>query len=125
MDRNQVMRWVDGYLTAWRDEDAGGVERLFTEDAQYRASPYEEPEVGHQAIKAFWLDDAGEVFTAAAEPFAVDGQQAVVRVEVRYGEPVRQEYRDLWLLKFAEDGRVCDFEEWAYWPGKPYTASEE
>jgi hypothetical protein len=125
MDRNQVMRWVDGYITAWRDEDAGGVERLFTEDAHYRASPYEEPEVGHQAIKAFWLDDAGEVFTAAAEPFAVDGQQAVVRVEVRYGEPVRQEYRDLWLLKFAEDGRVCDFEEWAYWPGKPYTASEE
>ena len=125
MDRNQVMRWVDGYITAWRDEDVGGVERLFTEDAQYRASPCEEPEVGHQAIKAVWLDDAGEVFTAAAEPFAVDGQQAVVRVEVRYGEPVRQEYRDLWLLKFAEDGRVCDFEEWAYWPGKPYTASEE
>jgi len=125
MDRNQVMRWVDGYITAWRDEDADGVERLFTEDAKYRASPYEEPEVGHQAIKAFWLDDAGEVFTAAAEPFAVDGQQAVVRVEVRYGEPVRQQYRDLWLLKFAEDGRVCDFEEWAYWPGKPYTAGEE
>jgi len=125
MDRNQVMRWVDGYITAWRDEDAGGIERLFTEDARYRASPYEEPEVGYQAIEAFWLGDAGEVFTAAAEPFAVDGQQAVVRVEVRYGEPVRQEYRDLWLLKFAEDGRVCDFEEWAYWPGKPYTASEE
>ncbi|HEY6812123.1 MAG TPA: nuclear transport factor 2 family protein [Propionibacteriaceae bacterium] len=125
MDRNEVMRWVDGYLAAWRDEDLGGVERLFTEDAQYRASPYEESEVGHQAIKAFWLDDAGEVFIAVAEPFAVDGQQAVVRVEVRYGEPVRQEYQDLWLLKFADDGRVCDFEEWAYWPGKPYTASEK
>ena len=125
MDRNQVMRWVDGYIAAWRDEDLGGVERLFTEDAQYRASPYEESEVGHQAIKAFWLDDAGEVFIAVAEPFAVDGQQAVVRVEVRYGEPVRQEYQDLWLLKFADDGRVCDFEEWAYWPGKPYTASEK
>jgi hypothetical protein len=125
MDRNQVMRWVDGYIAAWRDEDLGGVERLFTEDAQYRASPYEECEVGHQAIKAFWLDDAGEVFIAVAEPFAVDGQQAVVRVEVRYGEPVRQEYQDLWLLKFADDGRVCDFEEWAYWPGKPYTASEK
>ena len=75
MDRNQVMRWVDGYITAWRDEDAGGIERLFTEDARYRASPYEEPEVGHQAIEAFWLGDAGEVFTAAAEPFAVDGSR--------------------------------------------------
>jgi len=125
MDRDQVMRWVDGYVDAWRNEDVGGVERLFTEDAQYRTSPYEEAKVGHDAIKTFWLADAGEVFTAVAEPFAVEGQQAAVRVEVRYGEPVHQEYRDLWLLKFANDGRVRDFEEWPYWPGRPYTASEE
>jgi hypothetical protein len=46
----------------------------------------------------------------------------VVRVEVRYGEPVRQEYLDLWVLRFDEDGRVEDFEEWAYWPDKPYAA---
>ena len=32
-----------------------------------------------------------------------------------------QEYRDLWVLRFAEDGRVEHFEEWAYWPDKPYT----
>jgi hypothetical protein len=57
--------------------------------------PYEEPKIGHEGIKAFWLDDAGEVFSAVAEPFAVEGKQAVVRIEVRYGEPVQQEYRDL------------------------------
>jgi ketosteroid isomerase-like protein len=119
------MRWVDGYIDAWRAEDAGGVERLFTEDARYRRSPYEESEVGHDAIKAFWLDDAGEVFTAIAEPIAVEGRQAVVRVEVRYGQPIDQEYRDLWVLEFAADGRVRDFEEWAYWPSKPYSASQE
>jgi len=57
-----------------------------------------------------------------AEPVAVEGDAAVVRVEVRYGEPVSQEYRDLWLLRFADDSRVSEFEEWAYWPGKSYTA---
>jgi hypothetical protein len=41
-------------------------------------------------------------------------------VEVRYGDPVSQEYRDLSVLRFADDGRVEDFEEWAYWPDKPY-----
>jgi hypothetical protein len=30
---------------------------------------------------------------------------------VRYGQSVKQEYRDLWLLEFADDGRVRDFEE--------------
>lgn len=119
------MRWVDGYIAAWRGEDVDAVERLFTEDVRYRKSPYEQSEVGHDAIKAFWLDDAGEVFTAVSEPLAVEGRRAVVRLEVRYRDPVEQEYRDLWVLEFADDGRVRDFEEWAYWPGKPYTASEE
>ena len=38
--------------------------------------------------------------------------------------PVTQEYRDLWILRFAPDGRVEDFEEWAFWPDKPYTAGQ-
>jgi SnoaL-like domain len=124
MDRDGVMRWVAGYERAWRAADPAGVAELFTEDARYRRSPYSGSEVGLAAIRAFWTEDAGEVFTVRAEPVAVEGRDAVVRLEVRYGDPVRQEYRDLWVLRFAEDGRVEDFEEWAYWPGKPYTASE-
>ncbi len=56
------------------------------------------------------------------EVVAVDGPTAVARVLVRYLAPKEQEYTDLWLLRFAADGRVEDFEEWAYWPGKPYSA---
>ena len=122
MDREQVMRWVAGYERAWREGDLGAVATLFTEDAHYRRSPYEKSEVGHAAIRAFWLADDGQPFTMSADPVAVDGRHAVVRLEVRYGEPDHQEYRDLWVLRFAPDGRVEDFEEWAYWPGKPYSA---
>jgi hypothetical protein len=124
MDHDEVMRWVASYERAWREGDLAGVEQLFTHDAHYRPSPYDEPEVGHDAIKAFWLDDEDEVFTVRAEPVAVEDRQAVVRVEVRYGDPVRQEYRDLWVLRFADDGRVDDFEEWAYWPGRPHVAAD-
>jgi ketosteroid isomerase-like protein len=123
VDRDEVMRWVAGYERAWRDGDVGAVAELFTEEAHYRPSPYDEAEVGHAAIRALWLDDEGQTFTVRAEPVAVEGRDAVVRVEVRYGDPVRQEYRDLWVLRFAADGRVEDFEEWAYWPGKPYSAN--
>ncbi len=122
MDRVSVMEWVKGYEKAWRDGDPDAVERLFTEDARYRRSPYERSEVGHAAIRAFWLEDDGQQFTMSAHPIAVENHDAVVRLEVRYGEPVHREYRDLWVLRFADDGRVEDFEEWAYWPGKPYTA---
>ena len=119
------MRWVGDYERVWRDGDVAAVESLFTPEAHYRASPYEPAKVGLDEIRAFWLDDEdGDVFTMQAEPVAVEGPNAVVRVEVRYGEPLRQEYRDLWVLRFAADGRVQDFEEWAYWPGKPYAVSD-
>ncbi len=122
MDRARVMEWVQGYERAWRDSDTDAVGRLFTEDARYRRSPYEESEVGHAAIRAFWAEDEGQSFTVSAEPIAVEGRDAVVRLQVHYGAPAGQEYRDLWVLRFAADGRVEDFEEWPYWPGRPYTA---
>ena len=122
MDRDEVMRWVAGYERAWREGDRDAVRTLFTEDARYRPSPYDESRVGHAAIEAFWLDDEGQSFTVDASPVAVEGRSAVVRLEVGYGDPVRQEYRDLWVLRFADDGRVEDFEEWAYWPGRPFSA---
>ncbi len=125
MNADDVMRWVAEYERAWREGDLGAVEQLFTEDAHYRPSPYEESEIGHDAIKAFWLDDEGTEFTVDAAPVAVEGRHAVVRLEVHYGDPVHQEYRDLWLLRFADDGRVEDFEEWAYWPGKAHSAAAE
>ena len=61
-----------------------------------------------------------------AEPVRrdVEGDVAVVRLEVRYLEPREQEYGDLWVLRFAADGRVADFEEWASWPGQPWVAPE-
>ncbi len=125
MGRDEVMRWVAKYEQAWRAGDLAGVEQLFTDAANYRPSPYADSEIGHDAIKAFWRDDEDQVFTVRAEPIAVEDRQAVVRVEVQYGDPVHQEYRDLWVLRFAADGRVDDFEEWAYWPDKPYFAADE
>jgi ketosteroid isomerase-like protein len=125
MDTDEVMRWVAAYERAWRAGDLDAVGELFTEDAHYRTSPYEPAKVGHAAIRGFWLEDEGETFTVRAEPVAVQDRNAVVRLEVRYGDPLRQEYRDLWVMRFGADGRVEDFEEWAYWPGKPYTAAAE
>jgi ketosteroid isomerase-like protein len=123
VDHGEVSRWVGRYERAWREGDVDAVSSLFTEDAVYRQSPYEVPKVGQDAIKAFWLDDAGRTFSMDADVIAAEGHVAVVRVNVRYATPVEQEYRDLWLLRFASDGRVADFEEWAYWPGKPYSAT--
>ena len=45
---------------------------------------------------------------------AVDGNTAVVRVEVAYEGDAQ--WRDLWVLRFAPDGRSAAFEEWPFSP---------
>jgi uncharacterized protein (TIGR02246 family) len=125
IDRAAVSRWVAGYETAWRATGTEGLASLFTEDATYLQSPYEKPVKGLDAIRRMWdaeRDGPDETFTLATGTLAVDGDIAVVRAEVRYGDPVRQEYRDLWILRFGGDGRCRWFEEWPYWPERPYSA---
>jgi hypothetical protein len=116
------MAWVADYEQAWRAGDRAAVERLFSPTARYLRSPYDDPLVGWSAIKDFWLADEGETFAFHAEAVAVEGRTAVVRALVRYGDPVHQEYCDLWVIEFDAEDRAQTFEEWAYWPGRSYTA---
>ena len=126
-DRPAVCSWVDAYERAWRAPGTDEIPALFTDDATYLQSPYEEPVVGVEAIGRMWeaeREGPDEVFTLSTEVVAVDGPTAVVRAEVRYGRTVRQEYRDLWIIRLEEDGRCSWFEEWPYWPGRSYSARE-
>ena len=125
-DREAVGRWLAGYEAAWRAPGTDAVTGIFTDGASYRHSPYAVPVAGLDAIRRMWEEErAGpdEVFTLATEILAVDGPTAVVRVEVRYGDPVTQEYRDLWVMRLDDDGRCTWFEEWPFWPERRYTAN--
>ena len=31
----------------------------------------------------------------------------------------------LWVIGLGEDGRCTWFEEWPYWPGRPYSARDD
>jgi ketosteroid isomerase-like protein len=123
----QVLEWVDAYEQAWRAPGTSALAGLFTDDATYRQAPYEEPVAGLPAIARMWeaeRDGPDEMFRMQREVVAAGGGTAVVRVEVRYGEPVRQEYRDLWVIRFAPDGRCSSFEEWPFAPQQPRSAGD-
>lgn len=124
-DRPQVSRWLASYEAAWRAPGTESLAGLFTADATYLQSPYEHPVAGLEAIRRMWEDERegpGEEFTVTTHILAVDGPTAVVRADVCYGRPSRQEYRDLWVIRLGDDGRCSWFEEWPYWPGRPYSA---
>jgi len=127
-DRAMVSRWLAGYEAAWRTPGTEGLTSLFAGDAIYLQSPYEQPVTGLEAIRRMWEEERespDEVFTLATDIIAVEGPVAVVRAEVRYGDPPGQEYRDLWVIRLAGDGLCTWFEEWPYWPGRPHSAGDD
>jgi SnoaL-like domain len=128
MDREHVARWIAAYEDAWRAPGTDALAGIFTLRSTYLQGPYEELVVGLPAIARMWEGErAGpdEVFQMASDIIAVDGDTAVVRVDIGYGDPAAEEYRDLWLVRFAADGRCASFEEWPFWPERPLTAEPE
>ena len=95
---------------------------LFIQDASYLPSPWAQSLEGLEAIARFWeseRDGPDEEFTMSSEVLTVDGPNAVVRVMVRYGVGRSRPWRDLWVLRFAQDGRCSSFEEWPFAPDQP------
>jgi ketosteroid isomerase-like protein len=124
IDRDNAEAWIIAYRRAWRTAGVEGLRGLITDDASYRMSPYEEPAVGLEQIGDLWERErqgADEEFEMTHEILAVEADTAVIRVEVQYGPPERHQYRDLWVVRFAADGRCREFEEWPFWPGRQIT----
>ncbi|HUF07039.1 MAG TPA: nuclear transport factor 2 family protein [Candidatus Binatia bacterium] len=119
MNRSDVQAWLDRYVEAWRANDPEPIRALFTEDAVYRYRPWDDPEqtvVGSDAIARSWLEepDDPDAWEAHYEPYAVEGDRAVAVGFSRYlatdTEPERM-YQNVYLLRFAPDGRCREFSE--------------
>ena len=124
MDRSGVERWIERYERAWRTAGTDRLGELFSPDASYLPSPWATPVEGLAAIARFWEDERegpNEPFAMAHEIVAVDGTTAVVRVSVDYDRSETtpaQRWRDLWVIRFDDDGRCLAFEEWPFAPAQ-------
>jgi alkylhydroperoxidase/carboxymuconolactone decarboxylase family protein YurZ len=122
MERSAVERWVAGYEQAWRTPGTEPLADLFSADVSYLPSPWAEPIVGLARLGPWWeaeRDGPDEPFTMTSEIVSMDGDTAVVRVEVDYQGAAGSRWRDLWILRFAADGRCVAFEEWPFAPTQP------
>jgi hypothetical protein len=126
MTRDEVARWLDRYIEAWRSYDREQIEALFSVDVAYRYHPYDEPITGCQAVVESWLgegdhEDASErdaegTYEASYRPLAIDGEVAVaVGTSTYYDSPggkVLRVYDNCFVMRFDADGRCREFTEW-------------
>ncbi|MDQ2984281.1 MAG: nuclear transport factor 2 family protein [Actinomycetota bacterium] len=103
--------WIDAYARAWEQADEEAIVALFTPDAVYRSSPFREPHVGADAIRAYWRRGAGtqrDVRVRLGAP-VVDGRRVAVEwwatgIDADEGDFTLP---GILMLRFDADG-VCE-----------------
>jgi ketosteroid isomerase-like protein len=123
-DRELVQRWLDAYVRAWKSYDETEIADLWTEDAVW-LYPFEARARGRTGITAAWLAEKHlfepGTYDAAYEPIAVDGSLVVTHGRTLFFDPdtgvTRAEFDNVWVLRFAPDGRCTEFHEW--YAGRP------
>ena len=113
MTRDDVDRWLERYVAAWKSNDPDEIGALFSADASYRYFPGDEPMVGREAIVAGWLGEGDEPGTIDGSYccWALDGQRAVATGTSTYTSPEHRVYDNVFLLVFDGEGRCADFSE--------------
>ena len=105
--------WMDGYVLAWSTNETEHIEALFTEDAVYDPQTADGEWDGLTEIVARWqeADDDEENWDFEWQPLAETEDLAVITGRTRYYDPPSS-FRNLFVIRFRDDGRCYDFTEW-------------
>jgi hypothetical protein len=130
MNRESLQLWLDKYIEAWRTYDPARIGDLFSEDALYFYSPFDEhdPVRGREAIVKDWRAEpnAPGSWEARYVPVAVEDNVGVAQGRTRYLRPdgaIEREFDNIFVLHFDEAGRCARFTEWYMQPrGSQQTA---
>ena len=109
--------WLEAYGRAWENRDPEAAAELFSENATYRETPFDEPARGREAIFEYWARaTAGQDGVRFGhEVLMVDGDMGVARwrasfERVRAGTAV--ELDGIFVVRMDADGRCEEFREW-------------
>ena len=124
MTHDDVHAWLHRYIRAWQSYDREQIAALFSEDAEYRYHPWDEPLRGREAIVEDWLSPGGDparrdkpgTVDAAYHPFAVEGDTAVaIGTSTYYMDAsqtvVDKRYHNAYLIEFDTAGNCRSFTE--------------
>jgi uncharacterized protein (TIGR02246 family) len=118
VDAAAVNEWLDAYGRAWEERDPGAAAALFSEDATYRETPFDEAMRGHDAIRAYWgaeVEPRQEDVRFQHELLAVAGDLVLAWWHASFTRlPARTpaELDGVFALRFDARGRCRELREW-------------
>jgi ketosteroid isomerase-like protein len=114
LTRVGVDAWLERYRIAWEEGDADAAAALFTEDAVYRSSPFREPQVGQDGIRAYWEQVTGsqsETRVRIGTPITQGNKTAVEWWTTMRDDGAEITLPGILFLRFAPDGRCEELRE--------------
>ena len=117
LDETALERWLDGYESAWETRDAEAAARLFTADARYYETPYAEPFVGRDGVRAYWssVTENQRDVEFEYDVVAVEGDTGVARWNAVFAagpDAARVELDGVFVLEFGAGGLCRVLREW-------------
>ena len=109
--------WLDAYGRAWETRDPESAATLFTEDATYHETPFDEPMRGRAAILEYWSDvprSQGDI-RFSYEILAASERGGVAHWGAEFLRlPARTRVRldGILLAELDGDGSCTEFREW-------------
>ena len=116
MDEASFGAWLDAYGRAWETRDPTAAAELFADDARYWESPFDEPAVGREGVRAYWEAAATqEEIRFRHDVLAVVGDSGFAHWSVTYRRPEsgqRFELDGMFLIDFDGQGLARSLREW-------------
>jgi nuclear transport factor 2 (NTF2) superfamily protein len=115
VDQTALEDWLARYGRAWETADPDAAAALFTEDATYRESPFDEVMEGREAIRRYWQEIPETQRDISFGWEIVDTDPVVVRWRASYSrlrDGSRITLDGVFLLRFDESGLCRTLREW-------------
>ena len=111
-------RWLARYAEAWIAGNPDAVVYLFSVDAAYYETPFDEPMIGTSAIHKYWTDGAKNAqtdVTFRATPILLDGNTGFARWQATFRRVPSETFVELdgvLSARFDSEKRCDEFREW-------------
>lgn len=118
INQSQFESWLDNYGKAWQQGAPQLIAALFSQQARYFETPFDEPLEGLVAIKEYWQQGAEQaqqdVHFNFSHPAVVDnrGYSRWRATFTRVPSGAQVEIEGFLEAEFDAQGRCCEFREW-------------
>ncbi len=129
LSRATFREWMQGYGQAWQRRDPETAAKLFTHDALYYWTPFDEPKRGREGIAAAWREATSRQRNVefSFEVLAVTGRLGIASWHTaleRRATARRVELDGILAAEFDSDSALCRvFREW--WHSTEATQAKE